>query len=109
MAGLTPGARFLLRFLPPLLLPALLLHSVYHLLEQYRYVSVNATPRWSAIILSYPLAFATWTLTRMVQQWIETERLGAQLVPVANGWLPGNVDVMYRLANSQKKKKYLGE
>ena len=45
----------------------------------------------------------------MVQQWIEAERLGAQLVPVANGWLPGNVDVMYRLANSQKKKKYLGE
>ena len=61
------------------------------------------------IVLFYLLVLAVSTVIREVQQRIEAARMGAQLAPVANGWLPGNVDLMYKFVTGQKEKVYAGK
>lgn len=92
--AITPGLQMLLRNLPKLIIPPLLVYVFSHFL-----VDFSPLGKTLAYILSIPcglLALATW------RSWIvrrEMVRLGAQELPKWEGKWPGSIDLMVELYN----------
>lgn len=87
-----PGAYFLARALPLLIIPPLAVHAIY--LAFSSHFPSSAVLRWLVYLLSIPLYEFVVRTFKSIGQAYEARRLGAIQVPMMQGRLPGNFDIL---------------
>lgn len=101
-----PGAYLLARALPLLTIPPLVVHAIS--LAFSSHFPSSTVPRWLVYLLSIPLYEFVVRTFKSIAQTYEARRLGAIQIPMMQGRLPGNFDILTTILQ-KVKEGYCGE
>lgn len=98
-----PGIRFIVQTLPWLLIYPLALSLTFYVVTTLVDLDISL-PRWAQVLILVISPFATLPLQNIwssLRKRREAHALDAVPTPVINGVLPGNFDVIWKLANNK--------